>query len=121
VKKFKYDFEPVMDDLKEAKPVRALINSNKLKEDFDEKIISIGFEHDIQVGDVFEWCNTKSHWLVYLQDLTELAYFRGNVRRCRYEIEWYDETGKRCKTYAAIRGPVETKIDFIQKHGVSVD
>ena len=121
VKKFKYDFEPILDDLKEAKPVRALINSNKLKEDFDEKIISIGFEHDIQVGDVFEWCNTKSHWLVYLQDLTELAYFRGNVRRCRYEIEWYDETGKRCKTYAAIRGPVETKIDFIQKHGVSVD
>ena len=121
VKKFKYDFEPIMDDLKEAKPVRALINSNKLKEDFDEKIISIGFEHDIQVGDVFEWCNTKSHWLVYLQDLTELAYFRGDIRKCSYEIAWQDEQGEQHKTYAAVRGPVETKINFIQKHGISVD
>ena len=50
-----------------------------------------------------------------------MAYFKGDIRRCRYEIEWYDENGKRCRTYAAIRGPVETKIDYIQKHSISVD
>ena len=55
-----------------------------------------------------------------MQDLTELAYFRGDIRRCSYEINWEDETGVH-KTYAAIRGPVETKINYIQKHGISVD
>lgn len=121
VKKQIYDFTPVMDGVREAPPVRALINPNKLKQDYDDKIISIGFEHGFKTGDVFEWHNTKSFWIIYLQDLTELAYFRGDIRRCRYEIEWQDEDGKKCRTYAAIRGPVETKIDYIQKHGISVD
>lgn len=121
VKRQYYDFTPTMEGVKEAPPVRALINPNKLKQDYDDKIISVGFEHDFQTGDVFEWCNTKSYWLIYLQDLTELAYFRGDIRRCRYEIEWRDENNKQCRTYAAIRGPVETKIDYIQKHGISVD
>ena len=121
VKKQIYDFTPVMDGVREAPPVRALINPNKLKQDYDDKIISIGFEHEFRTGDVFEWCNTKSYWIIYLQDLTELAYFRGDIRRCRYEIEWQNEDGKKCRTYAAIRGPVETKIDYIQKHGISVD
>ena len=46
-----------------------------------------------------------------------MAYFRGDIRKCSYEIELEDGS----KTYAAIRGPVETKIDYIQKHGISVD
>ena len=121
VKRQYYDFTPTMEGVKEAPPVRALINPNKLKQDYDDKIISVGFEHDFQAGDVFEWCNTKSYWLIYLQDLTELAYFRGDIRRCRYEIEWRDENDKQCRTYAAVRGPVETKIDYIQKHEISVD
>ena len=121
VKKQLYDFEPAMDGVREADPVRALINPNKLKMDYDDKIISIGFEHEFRVGDVFEWCNTGTYWIVYLQDLEELAYFRGDIRKCSYEIEWDDEAGKRQRTYIALRGPVETKIDYIQKHGISVD
>lgn len=100
--------------------VKGLINPNKLKQDYDDKIISIGFEYDFHCGDVFEWINTNTHWLIYLQDLTELAYFRGDIRRCNYTIEWEDETGRH-KTYCAVRGPVETKINYIQKHGISVD
>ena len=96
---------------------RALINPNKLKQDYDDKIISIGFEYNFQPGTIFEWKNTNTKWLVYLQDLTELAYFRGDIRKCSYEIELEDGS----KTYAAIRGPVETKIDYIQKHGISAD
>ena len=120
VKKQLYDFEPVMDGVREADPVRALINPNKLKQDYDDKIISIGFEHDFKTGDVFEWCNTGTYWLIYLQDLTELAQFRGDIRKCSYEIEWDDENGRQ-RSYIALRGPVETKIDYIQKHGISVD
>ena len=70
----------------EERPVRALINPNKLKQDYDDKIVSIGYEYNFEPGTVFEWCNTNSFWLVYLQDLDELAYFRGEIRRCRYEI-----------------------------------
>ena len=121
VKKQLYDFNPVMDGVRETPPVRALINPNKLKQDYDDKIISIGFEHEFRTGDIFEWCNTGTYWLIYLQDLTELAYFRGDIRKCSYEIEWDDEDGERQRTYVALRGPVETKIDYIQKHGISVD
>ena len=47
--------------------------------------------------------------------MTELAYFRGEIRRCRYTINYKDEDGQEHMTYAAIRGPVETKINYIQK------
>ena len=104
----------------EADVVRALINSNKLKPDYDDKIISIGFEHNFAVGDVFEWLNTNTKWIIYLQDLTELAYFKGDIRKCSHEISWEDENGKHT-TYAAIRGPVETKIDSASKHNISID
>ena len=112
--------EVIKTDAEDRKPVRALINPNKLKQDYDDKIISVGYEYNFAPGTIFEWLGTKTYWLVYLQDLTELAYFRGDIRKCSYEIAWEDEQGKH-KTYAAIRGPVETKINFIQKHGISVD
>lgn len=102
------------------KPVRALINPNKLKQDYDDKVISVGYEYGFKIGDIFEWLGTKSHWIVYLQDMTELAYFRGDIRKCSHEIVWEDENGKH-STYAAIRGPVETKINYIQKHNISID
>ena len=103
-----------------ADVVRALINPNKLKQDYDDKIISIFYDHRYAPGDVFEWVGTNTYWLIYLQDLTELAYFRGDIRKCSHEIAWEDEDGLH-KTYAAIRGPVETKINYIQKHEISVD
>ena len=112
--------EVVKTDASDRKPVRALINPNKLKQDYDDKIISVGYEYNFKVGTVFEWLGTNTFWIVYLQDLTELAYFRGDIRKCTYQIAWEDEDGIH-STYAAVRGPVETKINFIQKHGISVD
>ena len=99
---------------------RALINPDKLKQDYDDKIPSIGFEYGYKPGDVFEWVKTNTYWLIYLQELSEIAYFRGSIRRCDYQIKWKDEDGYH-STYAAIRGPVETKINYIQKHEISVD
>ena len=109
------------DEVQGAWPARALINPDKNKMDYDDKILSIGFEHDFTVGDVFEWCRTHTYWLITLQDIDEIAYFRGEIRRCDYQINWLDEDGNEQKTFAAIRGPVETKINFIQKHQISVD
>ena len=111
---------PQLQSGEDVRPVRALINPDKLKMDYDDKIISIDFAHGFQCGDVFEWVNTGSYWIVCLQDLTELAYFRGDIRKCKYQIEWLDD-GEKKSTYAAIRGPVETKINYIQKHQISVD
>lgn len=121
VKKFFPLEEEVTEQLRNQPPVRALINPDKTKQDYDDKIISIGYEHGYQPGDVFEWVNTNSYWIIYLQDKTELAYFRGEIRRCRYTIQFKDEDGNVHLTYAAVRGPVETKINFIQKSGISVD
>lgn len=99
---------------------RALINPNKIKQDYDEKIISIGFESNFKTGDIFQWLGTNTYWLIYLQDLTERAYFRGEIRKCDYQITWQDDNGEH-SNYIAVRGPVETKIDYIQKHGISID
>ena len=119
--KFSYQGADVLRvDAENREPVRALINSNKLKQDYDDKIISIGYENNFKCGDVFKWMGTNTYWLIYLQDLTELAYFRGDIRKCAYQIAWEDEDGIHV-TYAAIRGPVETKINFIQKAGISID
>lgn len=113
--------EVVKLDAPDHKPVRALINPNKLKQDYDDKILSVGFEYNFKPGTIFEWLGTDTYWLVYLQDLTELAYFRGDIRKCSYEIKYVDSEGVNHSIYAAVRGPVETKINFIQKHGISVD
>lgn len=121
VKKYIQDYVPTMDGVREGPPPKALINPNKLKPDYDEKIISIPFEQDFHSGDVFEWLNTGTFWLIYLQDLTELAYFRGETRRCSYIIKWLDENGNEKFTYAAVRGPVETKIESLQKNGITTD
>ena len=100
---------------------RALINPNVIKQDYDDKVLSIGFEYGYQLGDVFEWVNTGTKWLIYLQDLTELAYFRGDIRRCSFELSWEDENGNKQSTYAAIKGPNASGITSIQKSGISID
>lgn len=102
-------------------PVRALINPNKLKMDYDEKVLSIGFEHGYQPGDVFEWVDTGTKWLIYLQQLTELAYFRGDIKKCVYTLTFLNAENNPVTVYAAVRGPVETKINTIQYNGISHD
>ena len=125
-KALKYSYQAAtikkVDDsaVQEPPKIRALINPNKLKLDYDDKILSVPKEHGFKAGDVFEWENTGTHWLITLQDKTELAYFRGDIRRCGYKIRWHGPNGIH-ECYAATRGPVETKINFIQKTGVSLD
>lgn len=99
----------------------SLINPDKTKQDYDDKILSVGYEYRYKPGDVFDWINTGTKWIIYLQDLTELAYFRGEIRRCNYTVSWLDEDKKLYTQYLAVRGPVETKINYIQKSGISVD
>lgn len=108
--------------INEKNIVPALINPDKTKANYDDKIISVGYEFGFHPGDVFEWIETGTLWLVTLQELTELAYFRSEIRRCNYTISWIDpETKEKHMTHAAIRGPIETQINYFQKNADSVD
>ena len=92
---------------------RCLINPDKLKEDYDQKVISIEHSADMKEGDVFYWDRTDTHWLVYLQQHSESAYFRAQIRRCNYEIEVNNH-----KYWVYLRGPVETALVWRQKHNI---
>ena len=100
--------------------VPALINPNRITQNYDDKIISIGYEYNFKPGTVFNWVNTGTQWLIYLQDLTELAYFKGDCRKCNYKISW-EQDNKKFSTYAAIKGPVETNIDYVNKSNMIID
>lgn len=115
---YSYQAEIIYKDNKEHK---ALINNNKLKMDYDDKIISIPFESEFKVGDVFFWPKTEEHWLVYLRQYSEDAYFRGFIRKALHKVRWKNEFGKELEVYAAIRGPVETKIKGEMKSGIAFD
>ena len=99
---------------------RALINPNTVKQDYDDKTISIGYEYEYKPGTIFEWVNTGTKWLIYLQDLTELAYFKGDIRKCSYEIKWKDGKNE-FSTFAAVIGPSEASIDTTNKDSASID
>ena len=111
---------PNIHALDEHRICRALINIDRTKVDYDDKMLSVHYEENYHPGDIFEWVGTNTYWLIYLQDLTERAYFRGEIRKCSYQVAWQDEDGEH-SSYIAVRGPVETKIDYIQKHQISVD
>lgn len=120
-----YSYQAATAVLSDNREFRCLINPDKLKNDYDDKIISIPFEDiclnskrlgktninrqviGMKAGDVFEWKENNSYWIVYLQRLEETAYFRAEIRRCRYEI---DINGKKYKVYT--RGPIEQTIDY---------
>ena len=107
---------------------RALMNPNALKPDYDDKILSIGYEYDYKPGDIFRWHRKRidgvediSYWIIYLQDLTELAYFKGDVRKCNYWVNWKNEKGEYQTTWLAIKGPSETSIDTAVSNNISLD
>lgn len=115
--------------LPDGREFRCLINPDKLKNDYDNKILSIPFKDiclnseflgiptsqaeediNINVGDVFTWKETNTKWLVYLRYLNEDSYFRAEIRKCDSIVSI---DGK--DYYAYVRGPVETTIRWNQK------
>ena len=126
-----YSYQAETAVLADEREFRCLINPDKLKPEYDNKIISIPYrdiclnkdkigitskgeeEIGLKPGDVFCWKETKTYWLVYLQYLEENAYFRAELRRCKYEIEI---NGNKYRIY--VRGPVETTVPWNQKQGI---
>lgn len=103
-----YQAEDIILD-KNGKSARCLINPDKLSDEYDQKEISIDFDYGMAEGDTFYWTRTNSHWLVYLQEFCEEAYFRARIRRCNYKID---------DDWIYLRGPVETSLVWNQKHNI---
>ena len=116
--------------LADGREFKCLINPDKLKPEYDNKIISIPFEDyclnsddkerqviGMKPGDSFIWKSRTGHadtkWLVYLQHIEEDSYFRAEIRKCDYEFEI---NGNKYPIY--VRGPVETNIPWNQKKGI---
>lgn len=126
-----YSYQAATATLSDGKEFRCLINPDKNKPAYDNKILSIPYkdiclnaprigktsegEIDINIkpGDVFTWKETNTHWLVYLEYIEEDAYFRSEIRRCDQEVKIEDNS-----YWVYIRGPVETSIEWNQKAGI---
>jgi hypothetical protein len=121
-----YSYQAETAILEDGREFRCLINPDKLKNDYDNKIISMPFYDiclnkefteeptsiaeepiDMKLGDVFLWKETESYWLVYLSYKEESAYFRAEIRQCSSVVTIGDK-----EYHAYIRGPVETKIKW---------
>lgn len=126
-----YSYQAATATLSDGKEFRCLINPDKNKPAYDNKILSIPYKDiclnaprvgktsegeidiDIKPGDVFIWKETNTHWLVYLEYIEEDAYFRSEIRRCDQEAKIEDSS-----YWVYIRGPVETSIEWNQKTGI---
>lgn len=127
-----YSYQAATAVLEDGREFRCLINPDKTKNDYDQKILSIPFEDiclnapqegtttqgivpiGLKSGDVITWKENNTKWLIYLRFLEEDAYFRADIRRCKEVLEI---DGTEYPIY--IRGPVETTIKWLQKKDVS--
>lgn len=113
---------------------RCLINHDKLKVAYEDKIISIPFEDvclnlnnetldrahkhyhrtGIATGDVFTWVSGNegfmddTFWLIYLQYSEETAYFRAEIRQAKDTIALEDVMGGDHLYHGYTTGPDET-------------
>ena len=127
-----YSYQAATAILEDGREFRCLINPDKLKTEYRDKIISIPFEDvclnepkvgktaegyqtiGMKVGDTFEWKEDGTFWLVYLRYEEERAYFRGEIRNCDYEVEI---NGKKYRGY--MRGPDADETLWRTKHNIS--
>ena len=123
-----YSYQSATAVLSDGREFRCLINPNKLSMEQDDKILSIPFkdiclnktrledtttsegkeEIGVKCGDVIQWKENGTYWLVYTQYLQEIAYFRGQMRQC--ETEPLEINGKKFWYY--LKGRDEKGIDW---------
>jgi hypothetical protein len=65
-------------------------------------------EIGVKCGDVIEWKENGTHWIIYSQYLQEIAYFRGLMRQCENEALEIDGH----KFWYYLKGPDEKGIDW---------
>lgn len=93
-----------------------LINKNSLKADYDKEYISVEYAAGLEAGDTFECLDDGSHWMVYLPIITETAYLRSEIIRCRYTLNVDGE-----KYWVYFQGPTETDLRWFIKNQINVN
>lgn len=96
--------------------VPCLINTGNLKSDYDKKYISVEFSSGLEAGDTFEILDDGTHWMIYLPILTETAYLRSEIIRCRYQLEI---DGNLYWIY--FQGPTETDLRWFLKNQININ
>lgn len=96
----------------------ALINTSSggVKSDYDKKYVSVEWDSGLAPGETFECLDDGTHWMVYLQQLTETAYLRSEIIRCRYTLEIDGIT-----YWIYFQGPTETDLRWFQKSGINAN
>lgn len=135
-----YSYQAETAILSDGREFRCLINTDRTKADYDVKIISIPYEDiclgvvdkdgvetrrlpdgktsqkiekiGMKCGDTFKWKETNTYWIVYLEKLSENAYFRAEIYKCEEKVVI---NNKEYPIY--IRGPVETEIQWREAKG----
>lgn len=95
---------------------QCLINENNLKSDYDKKYVSVEFDSHLEAGDTFEMMDDGTHWMVYLPELTETAYLRSEIIRCRYQL-----TVDGVDYWVYFQGPTETDLRWFIKSQINVN
>lgn len=101
---------------KSAWPCLIVNNTSGLKSDYDRKRLSIEFDAGLEPGDVFQCLDDGTHWMVYLPTLTEIAYLRTEIIRCRYTLDVGGQT-----YWIYFQGPTEMDATWFQKQGIHYD
>ena len=137
----------IIEQLSQTEPYfRCLINHDKLKVDYQDKVISIPFEQNsvsidpvldnndlletgFHNGTVFKWVHGNkqewvpdTYWIVYMQYSEQTAYFRGQIRKADEEINIVivnPDGSESQQTYRGwMTGPNETTAFWNVKKGV---
>lgn len=126
-----YSYQSATMRLDNKDEFRCLINPDKTKLAYDDKILSVPFEDtqlnderkncypggickvNIKPGDTFEWKENHTHWIVYARRYEETAYFRAEIRECKHQVEIDEE-----KYWVYLRGPEETTIQWNERKGL---
>lgn len=136
-----YSYQSATVELADGRQFRALINHDKLKVAYEDKIISIPFKDiclnkefsgektpdaeeviGMKAGDTFKWIPLHeeymepTYWIVYLQYSEETAYFRGEIREAPTELEIEDEDGNSRIYHTWFKGPEQEAIEWRSKH-----
>lgn len=87
--------------------------SSGLHSDYDKEYISVDHDAGLSSGNVFRILDNDTHWMIYLPIVTETAYLRAQIIRCRYSI---DINGSKYWIY--FQGPTETDIRWLQRRNI---
>lgn len=104
------------DDGNSAWPCLVKSMSGGNKADYNKQYLSVEFDSGLKPGDTFKMIDSGEHWMIYLPIVTETAYLRTEIIRCRYSLNINGTD-----YWIAMRGPVETDLRWFIKNNININ